>query len=175
MHPTSSPLHFTVPPHHIRQEWADCQRLHTLVVCNRWSSFHQLCRLLIWKGCTTAHIECPKPWSGSPILFEVSWRIWLPNPPPHWIFHTFPPQSWGGIFRCNPWKSFALKKIDGWPMLIRYIPDICHFFYTSEFWSLEILHSKVRKFATKIASRQNSVNHRIRSKFHINSKITHFV
>ena len=32
------------------------------------------------------------------------------------------------------------------------------FFYTSKFWSLEILHSKVRKFATKIASRQNSVN-----------------
>ena len=32
------------------------------------------------------------------------------------------------------------------------------FFYTTTFWGLEILHSKVRKFATKIASRQNSVN-----------------
>ena len=28
------------------------------------------------------------------------------------------------------------------------IPDICHFFYTSRFWGLKILHSKVRKFAT---------------------------
>ena len=49
------------------------------------------------------------------------------------------------------------------------------FFYTSEFWSLEILHSKVRKFATKIASRQNSVNHRIRSKLHTMCQITHYV
>ena len=39
----------------------------------------------------------------------------------------------------------------------RYIPDICHFFYTSTFKGLKILHSKVRKFATKVASRQNSV------------------
>ena len=38
------------------------------------------------------------------------------------------------------------------------IPDICHFFYTHTFSGLKILHSKVRKFATKIASRQNSVN-----------------
>ena len=33
------------------------------------------------------------------------------------------------------------------------------FFYTSVFKSLEILHSKVRKFATKMGSQQNSVNH----------------
>ena len=39
------------------------------------------------------------------------------------------------------------------------IPDICHLFYTSRFWGLKILHSKVRKFATKIASRQHSVNY----------------
>ena len=38
------------------------------------------------------------------------------------------------------------------------IPYICHFFYTHTFSGLKILHSKVRKFATKIASRQNSVN-----------------
>ena len=38
------------------------------------------------------------------------------------------------------------------------IPDICHFFYTNTFLDQKILHSKVRKFATKIASRQNSVN-----------------
>ena len=37
------------------------------------------------------------------------------------------------------------------------IPDICHFFYTHIFWGLKILHSKVRKFTTKVASRQNSV------------------
>ena len=29
------------------------------------------------------------------------------------------------------------------------IPDICHFFYTHTFSGLKILHSKVRKFATK--------------------------
>ena len=39
----------------------------------------------------------------------------------------------------------------------RYIPHICHF-YTHTFSGLKILHSKARKFATKIASRQNSVN-----------------
>ena len=33
------------------------------------------------------------------------------------------------------------------------------FFYTHIFWGLEILHSKVRKFATTIASRQNRVVH----------------
>ena len=45
------------------------------------------------------------------------------------------------------------------PQLYLSIPDICHFFYTHIFWGLEILHLKVRKFATKIASRQNSVIH----------------
>ena len=38
------------------------------------------------------------------------------------------------------------------------IPDICHFFYTNTFLDKKILHSKVRKFAKKIALRQNSVN-----------------
>ena len=38
------------------------------------------------------------------------------------------------------------------------IPHICHFFNTNTFLDQKILHSKVRKFATKIASRQNSVN-----------------
>ena len=46
------------------------------------------------------------------------------------------------------------------------IPDICHFFYTHIFWGLKILHSKVRKFTTKVASRQNSVNHYSRAIFH---------
>ena len=40
-------------------------------------------------------------------------------------------------------------------------------FYTTTFWGLKILHSKVRKFATNSASRQNSVNHHSRAKFHI--------
>ena len=38
-----------------------------------------------------------------------------------------------------------------------HIPHICHFFYTIAIWGLEILHLKVPKFATKVASRQNSV------------------
>ena len=38
------------------------------------------------------------------------------------------------------------------------IPHICHISYTSTFWGLKIVHSKVRKFATKIALWQNSVN-----------------
>ena len=32
------------------------------------------------------------------------------------------------------------------------------FFYTDTFWGLKILHSKVRKFATKIAPQINSIN-----------------
>ena len=43
------------------------------------------------------------------------------------------------------------------------------------FWGLKILHSKVRKFATKIASQQNSVNHHSRAKLHTVCKITHRV
>ena len=43
------------------------------------------------------------------------------------------------------------------------------FFYTDTFWGLKILHSYLRKFATKITSRQNSV------KLHIVYKITHCV
>ena len=38
------------------------------------------------------------------------------------------------------------------------IPHICHLSYTTAIWGVEILHLKVRKFATKVASRQNSVN-----------------
>ena len=38
------------------------------------------------------------------------------------------------------------------------IPHICHFFYTHTFFVQKILHSKVREFTTKKASRQNSVN-----------------
>ena len=49
------------------------------------------------------------------------------------------------------------------------IPEICHLFYTHTFWGLKILHSKVRKFRTKKASRQNSV------KLHTVCKITHSV
>ena len=38
-------------------------------------------------------------------------------------------------------------------------------FYTDTFWGLKVLHSKVHKFATKVTSRQNSVNHHSRAKF----------
>ena len=33
------------------------------------------------------------------------------------------------------------------------------FFYTTAIWCMEILHLKVRKSATKVASRQNSINY----------------
>ena len=45
------------------------------------------------------------------------------------------------------------------------------FFYTNTFWGLEILLSKVRKFATKICSRQNSVNYTLCVKLHTVCKI----
>ena len=45
------------------------------------------------------------------------------------------------------------------------IPDICNYFYAHTFPGLKILHTKARKFATKIASRQNSVNQYWRVKF----------
>ena len=38
------------------------------------------------------------------------------------------------------------------------IPDICPFLYTDTFCGLKIIHQKVHKFATKIASSQNSIN-----------------
>ena len=77
--------------------------------------------------------------------------------------------TWDGIFlimQPSISQCFVLK-IPRFPnlylylhftMFMRTIPHICHFFYTTTFWGLKILHSKVRKFATKIASRQNSVN-----------------
>ena len=40
------------------------------------------------------------------------------------------------------------------------------FFYTGRFQSLKSLHSKVRKFATKIISQQNRVNHHSSAKLH---------
>merc|ERR1711947_53201 len=48
-----------------------------------------------------------------------------------------------------------------------HIPDICKFFYTNTFLGLKILHSKVRKFTTKKASRQNSVNYTLCVKLRI--------
>jgi len=45
------------------------------------------------------------------------------------------------------------------------IPDICLFFFPHTFSGLKILHSKVLKFATKIALRQNSVNQNWEVKF----------
>ena len=53
------------------------------------------------------------------------------------------------------------------------IPHICHFFYTHTFWGMKILHWKVRKFTTKVALRQNSVNHSV--KLHILRNIKHCV
>ena len=48
------------------------------------------------------------------------------------------------------------------------------FFYTHNFWGLEILHSKVHKFATKIYSQQNSENYTLCVRIHT-VQITHCV
>ena len=69
----------------------------------------------------------------------------LAEPPERDISLSFSQQAWVVITYTNIHQPT--------------IPDICHFFYTHVFWGLKILHSKVRKFATKTASRQNSVNH----------------
>ena len=53
---------------------------------------------------------------------------------------TFTNRIWG----ANKWKLLHSSTS---------IRDICQFFYTTAIWGLEILHLKVRKFA----SRQNSV------------------
>ena len=50
------------------------------------------------------------------------------------------------------------------------IPHICHFFYTTAIWGVEILHLKVCKFA-KVDSRQNSVNYHPRTQIMICVKI----
>ena len=65
------------------------------------------------------------------------------------------------------------------------IPHISHIFYTTTIWGVEILHLKVRKFATRDASRQNSVNYHLRTQIlnclklwyecWIVSQITHYV
>ena len=65
----------------------------------------------------------------------------------------------------NPTQSYPLHPSDHTWYL--------SFFYTHTFSGLKILHSKVRKFATKIALRQNSVNHYSRAIFHTLCKITH--
>ena len=49
------------------------------------------------------------------------------------------------------------------------IPHICHFFYTTAIWGVEILQLKVHKFATKVALQQNSVH------YHTSTQIRNFV
>ena len=104
------------------------------------------------------------------------------------------------IVQCAPemqadklsWPRLGITCMPGLAMLIPTRLDLSKnshqihtwylsFFYTHIFWGLEILHSKVRKFATKIASRQNSViHHSVQNythsvKLHTMCKITHFV
>ena len=75
-------------------------------------------------------------------------------------------------FDCFPMLASSVPWFDFWKKLDEFfIPDICHFFYTNTFWGLEILLSKVRKFATKICSRQNSVNYILCVKLHTVCKI----
>ena len=78
------------------------------------------------------------------------------------------------INRCICLQKQIHSLDSGWKGVV-VIPDICHFFYTHTFSGLKILHSKVRKFATKIASRQNSVNKYIICKLHSECKVTHCV
>ena len=62
-----------------------------------------------------------------------------------WSRPTMPP-------RRRP--TMLLKMMDHknpMTMQVSLIPHICHFFYTTAIWGLEILHLKVRKFATKVA------------------------
>ena len=47
------------------------------------------------------------------------------------------------------------------------IPDICKFWYATIFWTCKKYATKVRKFATKIASQQNSVNQYLGIQIHI--------
>ena len=78
------------------------------------------------------------------------------------------PQCWHeSRRRWGSWKDGEMKQnvLGRCPKGKVSIPDICHFFYTHKFWGLKILHSKVRKFMTKVASQQNSVNHSV--KIHI--------
>ena len=66
----------------------------------------------------------------------VPWLLWIPD---IWFSKK---------------KQYIVQCVWNFPVSIRRIPHICLFFYTSTFWGLKILRSKVRKFATKIASRQ---------------------
>ena len=73
---------------------------------------------------------------------------------------------WSHLTRrtCKPVIStmVALSSVSSSPLSIPTpsvrIPHICHFFYTHTFFVQKILHSKVREFTTKKASRQNSIN-----------------
>ena len=51
------------------------------------------------------------------------------------------------------------------------ILHISHFFYTTTIWGLKILHLKVRKCTTKVASLQNSVNLHSGAQIHITNHV----
>ena len=148
-----------------------CKLLNrSLVLVNTIVIFNKFATIL-----TTSVDVCKKsnplpipPWAG-PVWFHqighanggsFTWVIhpestmgdlpWLPDP-----------QPWA------PYNSFLLTVFIVNTIML--IPHICLFFYTSTFFGLKILHSKVRKFSTKIASRQNSV------KFLTQCEITHSV
>ena len=56
-------------------------------------------------------------------------------------------------FWCNRILTFFTR--ENYSIIILHI---CHIIYTTTIWGLKILHLKVRKCATKVASRQNSVD-----------------
>ena len=60
-------------------------------------------------------------------------------------------------------------------MAIIIIPHICHFWYATIFLGLWKVRQKVRKFATKIAPQQNSVNEYFEILIHIYCKLYQFM
>ena len=72
------------------------------------------------------------------------------------------------------WMAFVVKKLKSEKFLeqgSQKHTSYLSFFYTNTLSGLEILLSKVRKFATKICSRQNSVNYTLCVKLHTVCKI----
>ena len=62
------------------------------------------------------------------------------------------------IICSTPKEATRVSRRCQWATTLPSIPHICHLFYTTAIWGVEILHLKVRRFETKVASRKNSVN-----------------
>ena len=76
------------------------------------------------------------------------------------------------INRCICLQKQIHSSDSGWKG-VAVIPDICHFFYTHTSSGLKILHSKVRKFATK--QRKSILGSKIHIYIHSECKVTQCV